>query len=53
MPTCCRLDLSKNEIVYSGQKEFTNEQAELAAIYYAVNEVMMNIYDILNEERSE
>ena len=32
------------------QKEFTNEQTELAAIYYAVNEVMMNIYDILNEE---
>jgi len=32
------------------QKEFANEQTELAAIYYAVNEVMMNIYDILNEE---
>lgn len=32
------------------QKEFTNEQTELATIYYAVNEVMMNIYDILNEE---
>jgi hypothetical protein len=32
------------------QKEFTDERSELAAIYYAVNEVMMNIYDILNEE---
>ena len=32
------------------QKEFLNERTELATIYYAVNEVMMNIYDILNEE---
>jgi len=32
------------------QKEFANEQVELANIYYSINEVMMNIYDILNEE---
>ena len=32
------------------QKEFVNEEVELANIYYSINEVMMNIYDILNEE---
>jgi hypothetical protein len=32
------------------QIEFVDEKMELASIYYAINEVMMNIYDILNEE---
>ena len=31
-------------------KEFSDEKNELANIYYSINEVMMNIYDILNEE---
>ena len=32
------------------QIEFINEKDELSLIYYVINEVMMNIYDILNEE---
>jgi hypothetical protein len=32
------------------EEEFKSEQVELANIYYSINEVMMNIYDILNEE---
>lgn len=32
------------------QIEFINERDELTTIYYSINEVMMNIYDILNEE---
>lgn len=32
------------------QNEFVNERIELGTIYYTINEVMMNIFDILNEE---
>lgn len=39
-----------NFFLYHSQNEFFNDKDQLAEIYYVLNEVMMNIYSILNEE---